>query len=159
MATPNSFANPNAVVSPTSNSSTKSSPSTNNGANVKISISFSLYQIFGLDLSLFFEFGFWFFFFFFWVAVQFDLENLRKDFNKINKQVAQLRIVSLLIFYLSFRVFGSYFFFYIRIHFISCFEMFVIFTNLKKTKLTDCVNRCDQFSNLSILMITDFKFK
>ena len=64
MATPNSFANPNAVVSPTSNSSTKSSPSTNNGANVKISLSFSLYQIFGLDLSLFFEFGFWFFFFF-----------------------------------------------------------------------------------------------
>ena len=51
-------------------------------------------------------------FFFFWVAVQFDLENLRKDFNKINKQVAQLRIVSLLIFYLSFRVFGSYFFLY-----------------------------------------------
>ena len=52
------------------------------------------------------------FFFFFWVTVQFDLENLRKDFNKINKQVAQLRIVSLLIFYLSFRVFGSYFFLY-----------------------------------------------
>ena len=49
-------------------------------------------------------------FFFFWVAVQFDLENLRKDFNKINKQVAQLRIVSLLIFFLSFRVFRSYFF-------------------------------------------------
>ena len=48
-----------------------------------------------------------------WVVVQFDLENLRKDFNKINKQVAQLRIVSLLIFYLSFRVFGSYFFFFI----------------------------------------------
>ena len=110
MATPNSFANPNAVVSPTSNSSTKSSPSTNNGANVKISLYLflstkSLVWIYLCFLNL--GFGFC------WVVVQFDLENLRKDFNKINKQVAQLRIVSLLIFYLSFRVFGSYFFFFI----------------------------------------------
>lgn len=27
-------------------------------------------------------------------AVQFDVENYRKEFNKINKQIAQLKIVS-----------------------------------------------------------------
>ena len=69
----------------------KSSPSTNKGANVRISPLSSLYQyrVYCLEFSLFI------FIYLFVVIVKFELDNLRKDFNNMNRQIAQLKIVSL----------------------------------------------------------------
>jgi hypothetical protein len=58
-----------------------------------------------LSLCQFCNFGIFFFLLFsvlifdFFFLVLFELENLRKDFNKINKQIAQLRIVSIFIYF------------------------------------------------------------
>ncbi|RVW53278.1 Serine--tRNA ligase [Vitis vinifera] len=68
----------NDVVTPTLISSTKSSTSTKNGASVILSTWISFLFI-NLLLG-------------FLDSCQFEFENLRKEFNKINKQVAKLKI-------------------------------------------------------------------
>lgn len=39
------------------------------------------------------------------VSGQFELDNLRKDFNRVNKEVARLKIVSFFLLLLSFQIF------------------------------------------------------
>ena len=48
------------------------------------------YRVYCLEFSLFI------FIYLFIVIVKFELDNLRKDFNNMNRQIAQLKIVSLL---------------------------------------------------------------
>lgn len=64
--------------------------------------SFILYYFISLSFSSFFSYPFSFGIGIGICLGQFELENLRKEFNKINKQIAQLRIViHLSIFLLS----------------------------------------------------------
>ena len=57
---------------------------------------------------------------------QFELENLRKDFNKINKQVAKLRIVSILfitqLLFMLYIVCFCYFYFWMNL---VCCELII----------------------------------
>lgn len=57
--------------------------------------------------------SFAFLFFFFSFAGQFELDNLRKDFNKINKEVARLKIVCPLSLFFCFAFSYCKFFFFV----------------------------------------------
>ena len=97
----------------------------------------SLYQIFGLDLC-FLNMGFVLFFFFFLGCSSIrsgeSSQGLQQD-QQASRSASNCESFHILSFVSGFRI---VLFFNIRIHFISCFKMFVIFTNLKKK---DCVNK------------------
>lgn len=94
------YASRNGVASPVSISSTRSSDSTKNGASVTF---YSLLVVW-LFTFLMFVCLFGLFIYLFCVG-QFDLENIRKEINKINKEIAKLKIVSVFIFFFIFLMF------------------------------------------------------